>query len=289
MHTHNVSYSRIGSHRDLKKASEKYWNRPLALAELEQVWGSISLAIYKLQKSSGKDLIPSNDFSFYDHVLDTSLAFGAMVRVNQQNDLDIKAMEMTKWFDTNGHYLVPESTKYPIFHLLAPKGIPEFNETLVLGIETKPVVLGAIPYLLLEQEKEGEFDQLDLIDRLFPIYLQLLELLHRLGAAVIQRHEPLLTLDQNEKSKALYPTVYGEVKKHIPELQMVLASYFNGVVGHMESITHLPVDALYLDLVRAPGQCDYLLQKLEDGHQKLSLGVVDGRNIWKTDYSQSLK
>lgn len=311
MQTHNLGYPRIGSHRELKKASEKYWSGKISLSELVTAGESIRKANWQFQKTAGIDLIPSNDFSFYDQVLDMSLTVGAiperyhevilqkggneldlyfaMARGYQQNGLDITAMEMTKWFDTNYHYIVPEFTKNQKFKLFSTKVINEFTEAKQVGILTKPVLIGPVSYLLLGKEKEEGFERIDLIKNLLPVYLEILKKLDALHVEYVQFDEPFLAMDLSEKEQKAFTYVYGEIKKAFPSLKVILANYFDCFGENLEIALSLPVHTLHLDLVRCPSQLDDILNsgKLK-AYVKLSLGVVDGRNIWKNDFDQSL-
>jgi 5-methyltetrahydropteroyltriglutamate--homocysteine methyltransferase len=203
MLTHNLGYPRIGSHRELKKACESYWSSQISIDELLEAGRAIRRNNWQLQHEAGIDLIPCNDFSFYDHVLDLSLMVGAiparyqrlldnsdfsqlelyfaMARGYQRNGLDLVAMEMTKWFDTNYHYLVPEFTKNQTFSLTSRKVLDEFHEAKALGISPKPVLIGPVSYLLLGKEKDPGFNRLELLDRIMPVYLQILSELERRG------------------------------------------------------------------------------------------------------------
>ncbi|WP_192347592.1 5-methyltetrahydropteroyltriglutamate--homocysteine S-methyltransferase [Algoriphagus sp. Y33] len=310
MQTHNLGYPRIGSHRELKKACEQYWSGKITLSDLLTAGESIRKDNWKLQKDSGIDLVPSNDFSFYDQVLDMSLMVGAiperyhevilqkggheldlyfaMARGYQQNGLDITAMEMTKWFDTNYHYIVPEFTKNQEFKLFSTKVIKEFSEAKQLGILTKPVLIGPVSYLLLGKEKEEGFERIDLIKNLLPVYLELLKKLDALHVEYVQFDEPFLAMDLTEKEKKAFSYVYEEIKKAFPSLKIILANYFDCFGENLEIALSLPVHTLHLDLVRCPSQLDDILDsgKLK-ANVNLSLGVVDGRNIWKNDFQQS--
>lgn len=309
MLTHNLGYPRIGSQRELKKASENYWSGKTSLKSLLQVGKNIRQENWLFQKQQGLDLIPSNDFSFYDQVLDLSLMvnaiperyhevilnkkhseldlYFAMARGYQKEDLDITAMEMTKWFDTNYHYIVPEFHKDQNFSLFSTKVIDEFYEAKCLGIITKPVLIGPVSYLLLGKEKEAGFDRIDLIKNLLPVYLELLRKLDKLDVQWVQFDEPFLALDLNEKEKNAFRFVYSSIKKEFPYLKTILATYFEGLRDNVTLATSLPVCALHIDMVRCPGQLDDLLALLPE-KMSLSLGVVDGRNIWINDYSKSL-
>ena len=228
--TNNLGYPRIGALRELKKANEAYWAKKISQEELLQAGRTIREGNWKTQQDAGIDLIPSNDFSFYDQVLDLTLTVGAiparykgfalegassynldlyfaMARGFQQEGLDVTAMEMTKWFDTNYHYIVPEFVKDQQFSLTSEKIVNEFNEAKQLGIVTKPVLIGPITYLLLGKEKEAGFDRIDLIDRLLPVYEEILGKLAAAGAQWIQLDEPFLALDIDDKTRQLYQQV----------------------------------------------------------------------------------
>ena len=309
MLTHNLGYPRIGSHRELKKACERYWSSQISLAELVEAGRAIRESHWRLQQEAGIDLVPCNDFSFYDHVLDLSLIAGAiparyrplldkpdasgmdlyfaMARGCQKDGLDLIAMEMTKWFDTNYHYLVPEFTKDQTFRLTSRKILDEFQEVQALGINGKPVLIGPVSYLLLGKEKEPGFNRLDLLDRLLPVYLQILGELQGLGAEYVQIDEPYLALDLSSESKRAYESAYAAIAQACPGLKIILATYFEGLNGNTRLATSLPVRLLHLDLVRAPAQLDQVLSSMPR-QLGLSLGVVDGRNVWKNDFERSL-
>ncbi|MCX3264396.1 5-methyltetrahydropteroyltriglutamate--homocysteine S-methyltransferase [Pedobacter agri] len=309
MLTQNLGYPRIGSHRELKKICENYWAGKTGYKNVLQVGKNIRHENWKLQQEAGVDIIPSNDFSFYDHVLDHSLTFGAipkrynevilkkgnseldlyfaMARGYQKDGLDVVAMEMTKWFDTNYHYIVPEFYKDQPFKLFSTKIIDEFYEAKQLGIITKPVLIGPISYLLLGKEKEAGFEKIDLIKNLLPVYLDILTRLVSLDVEYVQFDEPFLTLDLSEKEQKAYEYAYKEIKKAFPKLKIVLATYFEGLDNNLDLVTSLPMKVLHIDLVRAEVQLAEVLRRLNE-KTILSLGLVDGRNIWKNDYDHSL-
>ena len=220
--TNVLGYPRVGANRELKKAEEAYWAGKATKEELLKTAAELRKGNWLLQKEAGIDLIPSNDFSFYDQTLDLSLCVGAiperynalkndrldlyfaMAHGLQKNGIDVTAMEMTKWFDTNYHYIVPEFAKNQEFTLLYNKAAEEFKEALALGIKTKPVLIGPITYLLLGKEKESGFNRVDLIDKLLPVYLEILRQLESLGAEYVQIDEPILATDIDEDIKSLY-------------------------------------------------------------------------------------
>ncbi|HEY9259562.1 5-methyltetrahydropteroyltriglutamate--homocysteine S-methyltransferase [Chitinophaga sp.] len=307
---HNLGYPRIGSQRELKKACESYWTGSITIAALQEVAAGIRLQNWELQKQAGIDWIPCNDFSYYDQVLDTSLMTGAiparyqaltakqlsetdllfaMARGYQRDGDDITAMEMTKWFDTNYHYLVPEFTAGQDFQLFSRKVVDQFLEAKQAGYAAKPVLLGPVSFLLLGKEKEAGFNRLSLADKLLPVYLEVLRLLTDAGATVVQLDEPCLSLNLSAEALQAITDVYTKIHAAFPQLHIVLASYFECYGQHLSAVLALPVQTLHLDLVRCPLQLEDVLQtNIADSQLKLSLGVVDGRNIWKNDYTKSL-
>lgn len=308
MQNHNLGYPRIGSQRELKKACEAYWAGKISQNELLKTSRQIRQQNWQTQQTAGIELVPVNDFSFYDHVLDMSLLLGviperyqpllqtsvldlyfAMARGYQKDNLDLTAMEMTKWFDTNYHYIVPEFVKNQTFQLFGSKVFDEFAEAKALGINAKPVLIGAVSYLLLGKEKQDGFSKLDLIDRLLPVYIQILQKLQAQGATWVQIDEPYLTMDLSDKERQIFVQVYAEIKKQVPDLKIILANYFDCYGDNLATALQLPVEVLHLDLVRCPLQLDDILAHPNLGSQTLSLGIVDGRNIWKNDFEQSLQ
>ena len=311
MITHNLGYPRIGAHRELKKASELYWSGQSTQKDLIQTGKNIRQENWLLQKNAGIELIPSNDFSFYDQVLDMSFTLGAiperfndvmlnkenteldlyfaMARGLQKDGVDLPAMEMTKWFDTNYHYIVPEFHKGQQFNLFSNKVINEFYEAKQAGILTKPVLIGPVSYLLLGKEKQAGFHRIELIKNLLSAYLLLLEKLEAQGAKWIQLDEPFLTMDLSEEEKKAFHYVYDEIRKKFPYLNVMVATYFDCFGDNLGLSIVLPISALHIDLVRCPAQLDDILSTpFQLSEKKLSLGLVDGRNIWKNDFTKSL-
>ncbi|UBM57464.1 5-methyltetrahydropteroyltriglutamate--homocysteine S-methyltransferase [Marinilongibacter aquaticus] len=301
----NLGYPRIGEKRELKRACEDFWAGKIDEDRLVEVGRAIRLGNWALQKDLGIDLIPSNDFSFYDQVLDHSLMFGveparfealrhysalekyfAMARGFQKEGYDIKALELTKWFDTNYHYLVPEFGPYQTFHLAQTKVIDEFLEAKAQGINTKPVLIGPISYLLLGKVKNADYRALDLLDRLLPVYQQLLTKLSELGADYVQIDEPFLAMDIGYIEKEAYRKAFHAIRKAVPNLKIILTTYFEGLENNTLAAVNLPVDVLHIDLIR--GDLDAVLDRLNE-NTALSLGVIDGRNIWKTNYTKALQ
>ena len=302
--TNILGYPRIGAGRELKKAEEAYWAGKISKQELLESAALIRKGNWQLQKESGIDLIPSNDFSFYDQTLDLNLAVGAvperynslkgdllelyfaMAHGYQKDGIDVTAMEMTKWFDTNYHYIVPEFTRNQQFSLTYNKAAAEFSEALKLGIKTKPVLIGPVTYLLLGKEKEAGFNRIELLDRLLPVYIEILRELERLGAEYVQIDEPFLNTDLRAEVKDAYRKAFAEIRKGTG-LKVILTTYFDGLADNAGLAAELNPDILHIDLVRAPQSWEDVV-KLLPKDTRLSLGVVDGRNIWKNDFEASL-
>lgn len=304
--THNLGYPRIGRQRELKNACEHYWKGQSSAAELSATGKRLRHAHWQDQRESSMDIIPCNDFSFYDHVLDMTLAMGAippryeklakdsamemyfaMARGYQKNGVDIIAMEMTKWFDTNYHYIVPEFLREQTFFLNSLKVVEEFKEAKAFGINPKPVLIGPVTYLLLGKEKEAGFHRIDLLDSLLPVYIELLQKLREAGAEYVQIDEPFLSLDLDDRAHDAYKSSFTLIKKVVPELKIILTTYFEGLRDNVDLAVNLPVFALHLDMVRSPAQLEDVLAVIPK-ELSLSLGVVDGRNIWKNDLSRTL-
>ncbi len=310
MKTTNLGYPRIGNKRELKKALENYWSGKEPLSHLTNTAKTIRKNNWLLQQEKGIDIIPSNDFSLYDQVLDMCLTvnaiperytalkeknttshelYFAMARGIQNNGIDITAMEMTKWFDTNYHYIVPEFYKNQEFSLTNSKVVDEFHEALELGIKTKPVLIGPVSFLLLGKEKEEGFNRIDLLSNLLPSYYAIIEQLTDLGAEYIQFDEPYLATDLSNKEREAIRFTYNQIATKFPDLKIVLANYFDCFGENLDTILELPVHTLHLDLVRCHLQLDDILaSKKLKANTHLSLGVVDGRNIWKNDFESSL-
>ncbi|UAY52164.1 5-methyltetrahydropteroyltriglutamate--homocysteine S-methyltransferase [Ferruginibacter albus] len=311
MQTHNLGYPRIGNHRELKKACEQYWAGKISANELQQTARSIRVQNWEAQKNAGIDVIPCNDFSFYDHVLDTCLMVGAipkryhdlliqkqlsevdllfaMARGYQKDEYDITAMEMTKWFDTNYHYIVPEFSINQSFTFFSEKVINQFNEAKREGYTAKPVLLGPVSFLLLGKEKEKGFHRLDLINKLLPVYKEVIKKLDDGNVFYLQLDEPCLSLNLTEKEQQVFTNVYKELQKEFSHIHFIVAGYFECYGKNLQTAVSLPVKTLHLDLVRCPSQLDDILtNEFIQSNKQLSLGIVDGRNIWKNDFEQSL-
>jgi len=304
--SHTLGFPPLGAARELKRATESYWSGKLSQPDLLRTGTELRARHWRLQRDAGVDLPPANDFSFYDRMLDTCALVGAvpgrygwsgpsvdldtyfaMARGVQQKGRDVTAMEMTKWFDTNYHYIVPELTGDQMFRLGSSKPVDEFSEALALGIRTTPVLVGPLTFLLLAKEKGARFNRLDLLDRLLPVYAEVLHRLAAAGAEWVQVDEPCLALDRTPAELERYRTAYGNLAERSGGAKILLATYFAGLDENAATALALPTHGLHVDLVRAPGQLDALLERWPAG-RVLSAGVVDGRNIWRTDLDAAL-
>ncbi len=301
----NLGFPRVGAKRELKKGLEDFWSGKINEEALQNLGRSLRRDHWLLQKKLGIEQIPSNDFSFYDHVLDTAVMVGAvpsrygagnitlstyfaMARgLQKQGELDLPAMEMTKWFDTNYHYIVPEFEAGQRFRLASTKLIDEFKEALSLGILTRPVLLGPISFLLLGKSKTPGANSLNLLDSLLNVYEELLQKLSEAGAKWIQIDEPFLVCDLNPEAQKAFHSAYSRIRKASGHLRILVATYFGALDENLKTAVHLPIDALHLDLVRAPSQLEKVLDEIPST-LTLSLGVVDGRNVWRTNLQRAL-
>ena len=315
-----LGYPRIGPKRELKKALESYWKGETSLSDLEAEAKSLRADNWKLQQEKGIDAIPSNDFSYYDLVLDTSLMVGAiparyadlwdgktatpdlyfaMARGAQScssgtcgcsggssDKTDVIAAEMTKWFDTNYHYIVPEFEAGQKFQLLSEKPVEEYLEAKELGIETRPVLVGPLTFLLLGKAKEGS--TLDYLDALLPVYEGILGKLADAGAQWVQIDEPYLVMDLDDEVRALYKSTYEKLAKAAGNAKLFLTTYFEDLGENQKTAFELPVDAIHVDFVRGRNSLDSVLADFP-ADKILSVGVVNGRNIWRNDLSDSLE
>ena len=301
----NLGYPRIGPGRELKKALESFWGGRSDAAALDAASATLRRASWELQRAAGIDQIPSNDFSLYDHVLDTAAMLGAVpsrfgwngAMVDRDTYFamarggpDTPAMEMTKWFDTNYHYIVPEFEPGMIFRLASSKAIDEYREAKALGIETRPKLLGPVSFLLLGKSRHAGIEPLDLLDQALPVYEQVLRQLAEAGAAWVQVDEPMLVLDLSARARAAYAQTYARLSAACPSLKLLLATYFGDPGDNLETALGLPVAGLHLDLTRAShaGQLVQRTLAAVPDALTLSLGLVDGRNVWRTDLDAAL-
>ena len=303
--SHSLGFPRIGRDRELKKALEAYWRGELDQAGLQAVGRQLRAAHWQLQQEAGIELLPVGDFAWYDQVLTHSLTFGVIPErfrpPSGQPTLDTlfgmargvsnsccggtHAQEMTKWFDSNYHYLVPEFSADQQFQLSWEQLFDEVAEAHSLGHRVKPVLIGPLTYLWLGKVKGEAFDKLELLERLLPVYGEILGRLAAQGVEWVQIDEPILVLDLPQDWKNAFERAYN-LLQHAP-LKKLLATYFGGLQDNLGLVVHLPVDGLHVDLVRAPEQLPLLLDRLPN-YKVLSLGLVDGRNVWRTDLAAAL-
>ncbi|PZP26594.1 5-methyltetrahydropteroyltriglutamate--homocysteine S-methyltransferase [Pseudomonas kuykendallii] len=302
---HNLGFPRIGRDRELKKALEAFWKGELDESGLRAVGSALRAEHWQLQKDAGIELLPVGDFAWYDQVLTHSLMFGVIPRRFNPGGglptLDIlfgmargvssgccggaHAAEMTKWFDTNYHYLVPEFGADQQFRLSWEQLFEEVAEARALGHAVKPVLIGPLTYLWLGKEKEAGFDKLDLLERLLPVYGEVLGRLAAQGVEWVQIDEPILTLDLPQAWKNAFERAYN-LLQHAP-LKKLLATYFSALDDNLGLAVNLPVDGIHVDLVRAPEQYPTILDRLPT-YKVLSLGLVNGRNVWRCDLDKAL-
>lgn len=310
MLTHNLGYPRIGAGRELKKLVESYWKGDINKTKLVKATKDLRIKHWQKQKQAGIDLVPSNDFSLYDQVLDTAMLVGAiperyqelfreeddssqcypidtyfaMARGVQDEEHDISAMEMTKWFNTNYHYIVPEFKRDQTFRYASSKIFDEYEEAKSAGVVTKPVLIGPVSFLLLGKEKDADhsFNPLELLDELLPVYEEILSKLETRGVDWVQIDEPFLSLDLTDDARIAFQKAYQSLDSATGDLKLLLTSYFGGLGENTNLVCGLPIDGLHLDLVEAPHQLENVLECITD-ETTLSLGLIDGRNIWKTD------
>lgn len=302
---HSLGFPRIGRDRELKKALEAFWKGELDEAGLRAVGRDLRATHWQLQKDAGIELLPVGDFAWYDQVLTHSLTFGVVPERFRPHSgkpgLDTlfamargvsggccggaHAQEMTKWFDTNYHYLVPEFTADQQFQLSWEQLFEEVDEAHALGHPVKPVLIGPLTYLWLGKAKGGDFDRLDLLERLLPVYGEIFQRLAAQGVEWVQIDEPILVLDLPQEWKSAFERAYNLLQRE--PLKKLIATYFGGLEDNLGLAASLPLDGLHIDLVRAPEQYPTILDRLP-AYKVLSLGLVNGRNVWRCDLDKAL-
>ena len=298
---HTLGFPRIGLRRELKKALEQYWAGDISQQDLLAVGRELRARHWQQQKAAGVDLLPVGDFAWYDHVLTTSLMLGN-VPARHQNpegsvDLDTlfrlgrgrapsgepaAAAEMTKWFNTNYHYMVPEFTRGQRFKLTWTQLLDEVDEALALGHNIKPVLLGPVTYLWLGKVKGEPFERLSLLEAILPVYQQVLAELARRGIEWVQIDEPALALELPQAWRDAFKPAYDALQGHS---RLLLTTYFDSIGQNIEVIRALPVQGLHVDLVHGHDDLQQLNQQLP-ASWLLSLGVINGRNVWRADLSR---
>ena len=301
--SHSLGFPRIGADRELKKAVEAYWRGDMEQASLIEEGRRLRTRHWRMQQDAGLDLVPVGDFAWYDQMLNHSLMVGAIPERFGQcraDDLDTlfrmargrapdgepaAACEMTKWFDTNYHYIVPELHRGQKFHLASDSLLQETREALAQGFRAKPVLIGPLTWLWLGKIKGESFNRLELLDELLDVYREVLTSLSKLDVEWVQIDEPILILDLPAEWQQAFELAYNQLQSR--NLKIMLATYFGELNGTTTSVINLPVDGLHVDLVRGKKQLAGLVDRLPP-YKVLSAGVVNGRNVWKADLSSVL-
>lgn len=297
---HTLGFPRIGLDRELKKAQENYWAGKISQEELVAVGKELRARHWQQQADAGIELLPVGDFAWYDQVLGTSLLLGNVPprHRNEDGSLDLDtlfrvargraptgkpaaASEMTKWFNTNYHYIVPEFQQGQSFTFAWKELLEEVDEALALGHKVKPVLLGPVTYLWLGKVKGPEFDRLTLLKDILPIYQQVLTALKEKGIEWVQIDEPALVLDLPVEWQNAYQTAYQALTG---QTKLLLTTYFDGISHHLDIIKNLPVNGLHVDISAGLDDLQHLHQALPKDWV-LSLGAINGRNVWKADLS----
>ena len=303
----SLGYPRIGPNRELKWLLESFWNKKINENDFLQNISNIKKNNWLTQRKAGVHFIPSNDFSLYDHVLDMCLTvdaiperfkklknkknkfdlYFAMARGYQNGKIDIKAMEMTKWFDTNYHYIVPEFKQNQKFNLAFSKIIDEFLEAKNFGIITRPVILGPLSFLYLGKSISNKFNKLKLLNNLIPIYKKIFKLLKSFGADWVQVDEPILSLDLDKDFKEKFIPTYNSFAKDSPKI--LLTSYFSSAYPNFNILKKINVTGIHLDLINTKSEELNKILKNFPMNKFLSAGLINGRNIWKNNLFKSIE
>jgi len=303
--THILGFPRIGAHRELKKALEAYWKGGISQDELLEAGKKIRQTNWEIQANAGLDFITVGDFSFYDHILDISTSLGvvpkryehikgnnvdlntifSMARGQAPQKEDTQALAMTKWFNTNYHYMVPEFDREEQFILSNNKLLDEVKEAQELGYTVKPVLVGPLTYLWLGKENDESFNKLELLPQLIKAYNEIFQKLVELNISYLQIDEPILALELPQEWQEAFLKAYTQL--YFASLKPILTTYFDDITDNLALIKHLPVIGLHIDICSAPKQ----LVKVANEWPKdkiLSVGIINGRNVWKTDLSKGL-
>jgi 5-methyltetrahydropteroyltriglutamate--homocysteine methyltransferase len=298
----NLGFPRMGRRRELKLALEKYWSGETNEDSLLQAAQALRKEHWQLQVEAGIATPPSNDFSLYDHVLDMAITLGAIPRrfdspagpvplstcfAMARGSKQAPALEMTKWFDSNYHYVVPEFEARMQYELRSNKAVEDYLEAKALGIETRPVLLGPVSFVLLGKPTGAGVTRARVLQSILPLYRELLARLSAAGAEWVQIDEPCLCLDLDEEAEAMVREAYRVLTRGFSLPSLLLATYFGDLGTNLDLVLELGIAGLHLDLVRAPQQLDALLTKNIAG-LTLSLGLIDGRNVWRTDLSKAV-
>ena len=294
-----IGFPRIGEKRELKKVLEDYWAKKVDFSEVKYVAENLRKRHWTYQKEAKIDFIASNDFSLYDNMLDSSILLGAIPKRFQhlkdeelyfamaRGNQDCVAMEMTKWFNTNYHYIVPEISKDTTFKLNSKKVIEEYKEALELGINTKINLIGAITYLGLSKSVDNS-DLFAHISSVVKVYKELLEEISKLNSeVVVQFDEPLFVKDLEPKVLSLLKPVYDELSNVSTNIKIVVTTYFEHSNEATKILVNTPIWALGLDFIHGVKNLESL-EFIKNSNKVLIAGVIDGRNIWKSNFEDKL-
>lgn len=302
----NLGFPRIGRKRELKKALENYWAGKIPEMALLETGRNIRLENWQLQRDLGIEQIPSNDFSFYDHMLDMMVMLGAIPERFQDGQAamnpdtyfamargaengkwrGLPALEMTKWFNTNYHYLVPEISATTIFQKNTNKIISEYKEAEVLGIKTRPVMIGPVSFLLLSKSTADNFEPISKIDELITVYQAILNELYIHNIEWVQLDEPCLVKNLDSQTHDIYRNALKIVAGQTKRPKILLTTYFDSLDENFPAVMESHLEAFHLDLTHQKNDLAAALQ-LINHNQMLSLGIINGRNIWKTDFQKA--
>ncbi|MFF2809230.1 5-methyltetrahydropteroyltriglutamate--homocysteine S-methyltransferase [Streptomyces sp. NPDC058000] len=300
-------YPRQGQHRELKQAVEGYWKGRVTADALRATAAELRRTHWQELADAGIDEVPTGDFSYYDHVLDASVMVGAVPERHRaavaadpldgyfamaRGTQDVAPLEMTKWFDTNYHYLVPELSPDTVFTADSTRQVAEFTEALALGLTARPVLVGPVTYLLLAKPAPGVadgFDPLTLLDRLLPVYAEVLADLRAAGAEWVQLDEPALVQDRTPAELNAAARAYRDLGAHTDRPKLLVASYFDRLGDALPVLAKAPIDGLALDFTEAAAaNLDALAAVGGLPGKRLIAGIVNGRNIWVNDLENSL-
>ncbi|MFD9860087.1 5-methyltetrahydropteroyltriglutamate--homocysteine S-methyltransferase [Streptomyces alboflavus] len=300
-------YPRQGAGRELKKAIEGYWKGRVTAEALKETATELRRSTWQRLAAAGVHEVPTGDFSYYDHVLDTSVMVGAVPRRHRsavdagaldgyfamaRGTQDVAPLEMTKWFDTNYHYLVPELGPDTVFSADSTKQVAELKEALALGLAARPVLVGPVTYLLLAKPAPGvaaDFEPLTLLDRLLPVYATVLADLRAAGAEWVQLDEPALVQDRTAADLNAAERAYRDLGALTDRPKLLVASYFDRLGDALPVLAKAPIDGLALDFTdAAAANLDALAAVGGLPGKRLVAGVVNGRNIWINDLEKSL-
>jgi len=300
-----LGYPRIGPNRELKRALESYWKSNSSAAELREVARQLRTDTWQTLRDAGLKSIPSNTFSYYDQVLDTAVTFGAIPSRYSQLGLDpldtyfamargidsTPPLEMTKWFDTNYHYLVPEIGPTTRFSVADRTPVEEFHEARELGIDTRPVLVGPLTFLLLSKQDADsprDFRPLNKLDELLDAYAALLSELHQAGAEWVQLDEPAFAGDRTQEELEQLQAAYRKLGERSDRPNILVSGYFGDLGDAVDVLASAPIEGLAVDLVTEPTTVDRLASSSGLRGKTLVAGLVDGRNIWRTDLDKAL-